>query len=278
MGLLGNGLLVAFDAGSVSVANLPRRPGRRRVEGFVRVALEPGALVPSPSGPNVVRRDEIREALTAALGELASGGGKATLFLPDGIARLAVVTAPSGADSRDYLRFRLASSLPWPASDAIVDVLPAGSGRVVGAAVRRATVAQFEQLAASAGLTVERVHLAPLAALGRLLGRGGRTGVHAILGDAALCLAVIRSGELAALRSRRRDSSEGEAERLMAEASRIARLAGAADDPVRLIVSGAGAGRLREALGPASIASGGLEGPREWPEAAEAAWLDGALA
>jgi len=277
VGLLGTGLFVAFDAGSVSVATLLKGPGRRRVKGFVRVALEPGALVPSPAGPNVVRRDEVKEALTGALGDLAPGGGKVTLFLPDGLARLAVVVPPSGADPRDYLRFRLASSLPWPASDAIVDLLPAGRGRVVGAAVRRATVAQYEQLAAFAGLTVERVHLAPLAALGSLLGRGGRSGVHAILGDAAVCLAVIRSGDLAAFRSRRRDPSDGEAERLLAEASRAARLAGDGDGPVQLILSGSGAGRLREVLGPASTAPGGLEGAREWPESAEAAWLAGAL-
>ena len=277
MGLLGTGLLVAFDAGSVSVATLSRGPGRRRVDGFVRSALGPGALVPSPAGPNVIRRDEVREALTGALGKVASGGGKATLFLPDGIARLAVVTPPSGADPRDYLRFRLASSLPWPASDAIVDLLPAGRGRVVGAAVRRGTVAQYEQLAASAGLTVERVHLAPLTSLGSLLGRGGRSGVHAVLGDAAVCLAVIRGGDLVAFRSRRRDPSDGEADRLLAEASRTARVAGDGDGAVQLILSGADAGRLREALGPESTASGGLEGPTEWPEAVEAAWLAGAL-
>jgi hypothetical protein len=276
MGLLGTGLLVAFDAGSVSVATLPRGPGRRRVGGFVRAALEPGALVPSPAGPNVVRRDEVREALAEALEELAPGAGKATLFLPDGIARLAVVVPPPGADPRDYLRFRLASSLPWPASDAIVDFLPAGRGRVVGAAVRRATVTHYEQLAALVGLTSERVHLSPLAALGALLGRGGRSGVHAILGDAAVCLAVIRSGDLATFRSRRRDRSDGEAHRLLAEATRAARQAGEEGDPVQLILSGSGAGRLQEALGPGSAAPGGLQGPREWPEAAEAIWLAGA--
>ena len=128
----------------------------------------------------------------------------------------------------------------------------------------------------SAGLTVERVHLGPLAALGGLLGRG-RPGVHVILGDAALCLAVIRNGELAAFRSRRRDPSDGEAERLLAEASRTAREAGDGDDTVRLILSGSGAGLLREALGPTSTAPGGLVGPREWSEAAEVAWLAGVL-
>ncbi len=273
---------MGFDAGAVSVAAIGRGPGRRRVRGFRRAALEPGVLVPSPAGSNVVRRDEVREVLERALDDVAPGGGSATLVLPDGIARLTVVETPPGAEARDYVRFRLAPSLPWPASEAIVDLLPLGRGRVVGAAVRRATVAQYEQLAASTGLSVERVHLAPLVALGALLvrGRGARSArstVHAVLGDVAMCLAVIRDGELVALRNRRRDQSEGEGPRLLAEAVRTARLAGDGDGPVQFVLSGSGAARLRDALGPAAEASG-LEGPGDWPGAVEAAWLVGALA
>jgi hypothetical protein len=227
-----------------------------------------------------VRREEVREALSRALEEAAPAGGPATLVLPDGVARLAMIEAPSGSEPRDYVRFRLATSLPWPATEAIVDVLPIRQGRVVGAAVRRATVAQYEQLAASAGLAVERVTLAPLLALGALLGRKGRRGpnaVHALLGDVAFCLALIRDGDLAALRCRRRDPSEGEGPRLLAEAARTVRQAGDEDGAVPLVVSGSGAGPLRESLGQALVA-GGLEGPGEWPESVEAAWLGGALA
>jgi hypothetical protein len=250
------------------------------VHSFRRAALEPGGLVPSPTGSNIVRRDEVREALDAVVGDVGPGAGRATLVLPDGIARLAVIEPPAGAEPRDYVRFRLASSLPWPASEAIVDLLEIDRGRVVGAAVRRVTVAQYEQLATAAGLSVERVHLAPLVALGGLLGRGGRGGrgcVHVVLGDTALCLAVIRDGRLEALRNRRRDPSEGEGPRLLAEAVRTARPAGDGHDPVRLALSGSGAVRLLEDLGPAT-AGMGLEGPREWPDAIEAAWLGGVLA
>ena len=276
--MFGTGLVVAFDAAAVSVAALGRKPGRRRVRGFRRVPLEPGALVPSPAGSNIVRRDEVREALAAAISDVSSGaGGRATLVLPDGIARLAVIEPPSGAEPRDYVRFRLASSLPWPASDAIVDLLEIDRRRVVGAAVRRVSVAQYEQVAGSAGLSVERVHLAPLVALGGLLGRGGRSSVHVVLGDVALVLAVIREGKLEVLRNRRRDPSEGEGPRLLAEAVRTARQAGDGEGAVHLALSGSGAIRLREDLGSA-VAAAGLEGPHEWPEAIEAAWLGGVLA
>ena len=50
-------------------------------------------------------------------------------------------------------------------------------------------------------------------------GPGPAPAVHAVLGDVALCLALVRDGGLAALRSRRRDRSEGEGERLLAEAA-----------------------------------------------------------
>jgi hypothetical protein len=270
---------VGFDAHSVVAATLSRGPGRRRVETFGRRPLESGALVPSPAGHNVVRRDDVREALAGLLAALAPGHDRATLVLPDGIARLAVARPPAGSDPRDYLRFRMASSLPWPASEAIVGLLPVGGEDVVGAAVRRATVTEYEQLAASSGLAVEHVQLAPLLALGGLLNRRGHSGVHAILGDAAFCLAVLHDGQLATLRSRRRDASDGEGARLLNEAARAAREAANGVDPSRLTLAGSGAGRLRDELGLAAAAlDGTAAAAREWPEAEEVAWLGGALA
>lgn len=273
--LLGTRLYVGFDAHSVAVATLSRGPGRRRVENFGRRSLGVGVLVPSPAGHNLVRRDDVREALAGLLTERAPGRGRATLVLPDGIARLTLTRPPAGSQPRDYLRFRMASSLPWPASEAIVELLPVGGGHVVGAAVRRATVTEYEQLAVSLGLTVERVHLAPLLALEGLLTRRGYTGVHAILGDTAFCLAVMHNGQLAALRSRRRDASNGEGARLLTEGARAAREAVNGVDPSRLSLAGAGASRLRDELGLRSL--DGSTGPGEWPETEEVAWLRGAL-
>jgi len=277
VGLLRSRLYVGLDAGSVVVATLSRGPGRRRVETFGRRPLAAGTLVPSPAGHNVMRRDEVRETLAGLLTQFAPGRGRATVVLPDGVARLTLTQPPAGSEPRDYLRFQMASSLPWPASEAIVDLLPVGGGRVVGAAVRRATVTEYEQLAAYSGLTVERVHLAPLLALEGLLARGGgHTGVHAILGDVALCLAVVHDGQLVALRSRRRDVSNGEGARLLTEAARVAREAVNGVDPSLLAVAGVGAGRLRDELGLAS--PGSPTGSRQWPETEEVAWLGGALA
>lgn len=272
MALLGTRLYLGFDASAVTAAAVGEGLGGRRVRAFARVPLEPGALAPSPSGPNLQRADEVRGAVRRA----AEGrGGRATLVLPDGVARVALVDLPEGADARDYVLFRLAPSLPFPAVEAIVDVLPAGGRRVVGAAVRRATVAEYEQAVAGAGLEVDLVHLAPLVALAGLMRSGSRDAVHAVLGDVAMCLAAFRGGVPVALRNRRRDRSTGEAARLLREASRTWDLAGDGRDPVRLVVSGAEAARLRHELGGES-AGRGLGAPGEWPDAAEApSWLGG---
>jgi hypothetical protein len=219
---------------------------------------------------NLPRAESVREAVRRAREGL--GGRRVTLVLPDGVARLVLVEPPAGADPRDYVRFRLAGSLPWPAAEAIVDALPAGRGRVVGAAVRRAAVAEYEQAAASAGLEPERAHLAPLLALEGLLRSGARDEVHAVLGDVALCLAAFQGRALVSLRSRRRDRSAGEGGRLRDEALRAAGPSGGGALPSRLVVSGSGATGLRHELN-GDAAGRGLDGPAEWPEAREAAWL-----
>ena len=269
--LLGTRLYVGLDASSVIAAALGEGLGGRSVRAFARVPLEPGALAPSPSGPNLQRADEVRGAVRRAAEGL---GRRATLVLPDGVARVALVEVPDGADPRDYVLFRLAASLPFPAAEAIVDALAAGGRRAVGAAVRRATVAEYEQAAAAAGLEVERVHLAPLVALAGLMRAGARDAVHAVLGDVAMCLAAFRGGVPFAVRSRWRDRSSGEASRLRREAARAAALAGDGKEPARLVVSGAEATRLRQELG--ESAGLALSGLADWPEAGEPpSWLGG---
>ncbi len=275
MALLGTRLYLAFDASGVTVAEVSEGVRGRRARGFARAPLEPGALAPSPSGTNILRAEAVREAVHRAVDGL--GGRKVTLVLPDGLARVVLVEPPVGADPADFVRFRLAGSLPWPAEDAIVDALPAGRGRVVGAAVRRAAVAEYEQVAAAAGLEVERAHLAPLLALEGLVRSGVRDEVHAVLGDVALCLASFEGNALATLRNRRRDRSTGEAWRLREEAARASAPPGSGAPAPRLVVSGTGAASLRRELS-ADAVGGRLEGPAEWPEARDEAWLGGLVA
>jgi hypothetical protein len=141
--------------------------------------------------------------------------------------------------------------------------------------VRRATVAEYEQAAAAAGLEVERVHLAPLVALAGLMRVGGAgDAVHAVLGDVAMCLAAFRDGLPVAVRSRRRDRSSGEGSRLRREASRAAALTGDGSEAARLVVSGSEAVRLRHELGE-SPGPGPVGGGESLEAAEPPSWLGG---
>jgi hypothetical protein len=271
-------LFVALDARSACVALVRGGLGGRRLEGFARVPLAPGALVPSPSGVNLQRPEEVRDALRRALDAAGRPSAACTLLLPDGVGRLALLALPADADARAFVRFRLAASLPFPSAEAIVDVLPAGKGQVVGAAVRRGAVAEYEQAVASLGLAPERVHLGPLVALGGLLRTASRGAVvDVVLGDAAACFVVLRAGAVVVLRNRRRDVGGGEHARLLQEAERAARLATNGDGhaPRAVFLCGADAVRLRAEAGRTDEADPSVAGIRQWPEAAEAAWLRG---
>lgn len=275
MALARSRLFVALDALAVCVAAVRGGLGGRRLEGFARVPLSPGALVPSPSGPNLQRPEEVRDALGRALDAAGRPSSSATLVLPDGIGRLALLALPAQADAREFVRFRLAGSLPFPAAEAIVDVLPAGGGQVVGAAVRRGTVAEYEQAAAALGLATERVHLAPLVALGALMRAASREAVEVMLGDTTACFAVLRGGAIVALRHRRRDTTSGEGGRLVEEAERAARLVTNGDGPYPVALRGTDAARLRAEAGVTGGDQPSFASARRWPEAADSVWLRG---
>jgi hypothetical protein len=272
-------LLVAFDASSVCGAVVSRGLGRVRLRRLARVGLPEGALQPSAFDPNLVQPQEVREALLRLRQGLERAGRLTTLILPDGVARLALLEAPPGTAPRAYARFLLTQSLPYPAGEAIVDVLPLGGRRVVGAVVRRGIVEGYEAAAAAAGFAQERVDIAPLAALAGLLRRARPPSVDVILGEAAVCLAAFDGRSFVVLRNRRRDSGPDEAERLREEVDRTAALAGAGDVPVA--VTGAGAGRLVRELssrGRGAVLASTAPGMGPVAEAAELAWLGAAVA
>lgn len=267
-------LVVAFDASAVCGAVLARGLGRPRLRQFVRVDLPPLALAPSPVAPNLARPDAVAEALVALRRRLGTGA-PATLVLPHGVGRLLLTDAAADTDPRALVRFRLASSLPYPAEEAVVDVLPLEGGRLLGAAVRRSVVAEYESIATAAGFAQEGVDLAPLVALAGL--PRGATGVHVFLGDAALSLAAFRDDRLLVFRTRLRDPGPDEGPRLLAEAERTALLSGdAPEGPVTFVGPGA-RGLVSELLGLGRTVLLGALVP-EPPAAAEAAWLGGMLA
>jgi hypothetical protein len=269
-------LHVAFDAASLTGAAFARGFSGPRLQSFARVPLDDGALLPSAANPNLLRPREVKDALKR-LGDELGRGGRSVLVLPDGSARLLLLEA-TGDDLREYARFRLASALPYPVAEAIVDVLPVGGGRVLAAAVRRTIVEEYEAAAADAGFPRERVGLAPLVALAGALKRERDADVHAFLGEASLSLAALDAQGLRAFRQRRRDPGPGEARRLFDEAVRTVRAGhGEPGAGLRLSLSGAGAASLADELTAAGRAV--LARPSEGPaQTSEVAWLAGLLA
>src|SRR5207237_5951771 len=117
--------------------------------------------------------------------------------------------------------------------EAGVDVLALPGGRALASAVRRVIVEGYEAAAEAAGLELERLDLAPLAALSALARepRGTAVSVDVILGDRALSLAAWQGGVLHVFRTRRRQSGPREPLWLGREVDRTAVLAGNGSAP-----------------------------------------------
>ena len=272
--------LLAFDASSVSGAVLARTFGGRRLRGFARAPLPSGALVPAAVAANVVSPPDLRDAIARVAESAGFGRAPVTVIAPQGVARLVLVDPPPGVDAADFARFRM-TDLPYPAAEAVLDVLPAEGGRVVAAAVRRSVVEDYESVVADAGLKQERFDLASLAALAALLGDPGGDGmvVDLVLGDVALALAAHRAGVPFAVRHRLRDRRDGEGDRLRAEVERTAALAGGKPERVRVVGAGSRA-LVRDWAGSGLAAAPGwdADGPGVPSDAAELPWLGAALA
>lgn len=237
-------MVVALDGLGLQGAVLSRGFGRVEVRALDRVALGQEALVPSPTEPNLVRPDVVKAALDQLLEKLGRPA-RATFVLPLGVARMTLLEPPAGTDPREYVRFRLGPTLGFPSEEAIVDVLPLGS-RVLGAAVRRLVVADYEKLAEDCGLGLERVDLMPFPALAS----AGRTPpavtVDVFLGDATFAVALRQAGELSAFHTRWRVPGDG-ADRIGRLVERVARSSSGAVAP-RVTVFGEGSAAVAAAL------------------------------
>jgi hypothetical protein len=274
-------VLVAIDATGVAGASVSGGPGGPRIRSFARAPLSPGALVPGPFDPNVVGVPEVQRALGEVAAGVEGGRGPVALILPDGVARTALLDVPAGVTAREFARYRMTAGLPYPPEEALVDVLPLDGGRVLAAAVRRSVIEGYEAAASAAGLDIERLDLAPLAALSALgrEPRGTAVSVDVILGDRALSLAAWQGGVLHVFRTRLRQSGPREPVWLGREVDRTAVLAGNGSAP-RIRAVGPGAVALLRAWG-----DEGRTGEPGWRaegalpvEATELAWLGAALA
>jgi hypothetical protein len=274
-------VLIAADATGISGAAVSGGAGGPRIRSFARAPLAEGALVPGPVDANVVEAAAVQQAMAEVAGAIEGGRGPVVLILPDGVARTMLLEVPGGVTPREFARYRITPGLPYPPEEALVDVLPVDGGRMVAAAVRRSVIEGYEAAATAAGLDVERLDLAPLAALSALSreGRGTAPSVDVILGDRALSLAAWHGGALRVFRSRLREAGSREPGWLAREADRTAAVAGNGGPP-RLRAVGPGAAALLRAWTDAGrSAEPGWRAEGSLPvDAADLAWLGAALA
>ena len=273
-----NGARLWLSLDSRSACALRVRGGFRgvRLEAFERAPLSPAALVPSPAGPALQAAEAVRQAAARALaGVSARPGERASLLLPDGLARLVLLDVPPRIEPAQFARFRLGPQLPFAPTEAVFGCLALAGGKHAAAGLRRGLVESYEGLARSVGLSPAGAFLASLAALEASRRHGWREALAVLLGDTTVLLVALRSGRVASLRHLLR-AETGEPERLQAEGQRSlteARL----PRETAWWVAGQGARAVAHALAvagqPARLVGPGLAGA---PEAAEdLAWLGG---
>jgi Tfp pilus assembly PilM family ATPase len=268
---------IAFDATAVSGARPTRGLRARRLASFARAPLADGALVPSPHESNVLRAEEVRDALALVARSLDAAREPVAFLLPDGVARLALLDAPDGVRPDEYARYRLAPGLPYPIREAVVQTESAGPRRVLAALARRSVIAEYEEVARAAGLVQGGIDLVPLAALHALRRAAARgvARVDVVLGDAAYSLALHDGAGLRVLRNRRRDRDAGEPSRLALEIERVLRIAGMDARPAARVVGPGATALLAElaAAGGAAEPGWSMDGKGLPADAVEVPWL-----
>ena len=184
------------------------------VAGQATEILPEGAVVPALASGNI----RIPEAVIEALGRALDRAGlrsarRAALVIPDSVARVSLLTfdeVPPRPDDLDrFMRWQLKKSTPFAIEEAQVSYFPVGgSGRPVmmaGVVSRRDVVAEYEAIAAAAGIHAGIVDLASFNVMNAIVGVGGEVAgdwllVH--LAAEATSLAILRGDQLMFYRHR----------------------------------------------------------------------------
>jgi hypothetical protein len=268
--------LVAFEAQAVSGATISGSSREARVHGHLRVPLPEGALAISAVEDNVVDAQPVRAALRRLAEGLGLLGQDVCVVLPDGLARPMLLDVPRGVTIKDFGRYRVLPTLPFPPDEALVEVTRIDDEAVIATGVRRRVVEGYEAAIRDAGLRQDRLDLAPLAALEALRRDLPADGTSAalILGDVSVLIAASVAGRLRGLRTRLRDFSADEPARLFADVARTC-LAAGGDPPAGVRVVGPGSRDLVTRWpGPGASAALGWDEPLVGGVfAAELAWI-----
>ncbi len=155
----------------VSAVALARRHAQTKLLGHATEVLPTNAIGSTTSGPNIVDRDVVVEALNRVLKQLPRRPTRVALTLPDSIAKVSFVqfdTVPDRAADLDRLvAWQVRKTAPFRLEDAQLAHTPGARhgehGReYIVALVRRDIVREYESLCADAGVHAGLVDLASL--------------------------------------------------------------------------------------------------------------------
>ena len=156
-------------------------PGRRRITGQASEPLADGVVAAGLAAPNILQPTVVIDALRRALERAGlTGTRRAALVIPDSAARVSLLsfeTLPARAAELDALiRWQLRKAMPFPIEAAQVSHFTAavqGTSTVKAAVVcRRDVVAEYESVAAGAGIHAGLVDVASFNVMNAAIGSG----------------------------------------------------------------------------------------------------------
>jgi len=206
---------VAIEIASRRITVAQVGSGRQPViSGYATEPLEPGVVVPAPAGANVTQPAAAADALRRAIDRAGLGSiRRAALVVPDSVARVSMLNfeqmPPKAADLDQLIRWQLRKSTPYPIEEAQVSSFVAHRGQagvtMAAAVARRDVVAQYEGVAAAAGIHAGLVDLASFNVMNAVISAGAAPAgdwLLVALAEEATTLAILRGSDLMFYRHR----------------------------------------------------------------------------
>ncbi len=173
---------IEIAAGRVTVLGLSGASGTdRRITGHASEPLPDGVVVPGLAAPNILQPNVVIDALRQAIERAGLGAPRrSALVIPDSAARVSLLgfeTLPARAtELEELIRWQLRKATPFPIDDAQVAHFTAsghGASTMIAAVVaRREVIAEYEQIAAGAGIHAGLVDLASFNVMNAAIGAG----------------------------------------------------------------------------------------------------------
>src|SRR2546428_11961703 len=164
--------VLEIDARYVAAVRMKGERAGGRLLGFGFAPLSDAAVPPTITAPKIHAPDEVRSALAQAAEQAGLRGGKASLLLPDSVARVGIHQVPElprkPQAMLDLLRWKVKRSVPFRMEDALIvwQVLSrpteSAQANVLVGLIPRAIVAAYEGFAAKAGFKIGLVDLSTL--------------------------------------------------------------------------------------------------------------------